>query len=104
MKLTEFLSMISEETVTLVARLARLALAPEETQRYTQELGKILQMIDQLAELDLSDKDIEMNLEHATLFRPDKHKANGTRKMLLSNAPQEEDGFFRVPKILDEGN
>jgi len=96
--------MISEETVTLVARLARLALAPEETQRYTQELSKILQMIDQLNALDLADNDFETKPEFPTLLRPDEHRSNGSRDILLSNAPQEEDGFFRVPKILDEGN
>lgn len=95
--------MISEETVTHVAKLARLSLTNEETRRYTQELGKILHLVDQLSELDLTDAALDVRPEHATLFRPDEVGAATSRDELMANAPQEEDGFFRVPKILDEG-
>jgi aspartyl-tRNA(Asn)/glutamyl-tRNA(Gln) amidotransferase subunit C len=94
--------MISEETVSHVAKLSRLALTPEETQRYTKELSKILEMVDQLSELDLSKEGLDVKPEHPTLFRPDEKRGDYSRDELLVNAPQEEDGFFRVPRILEE--
>ncbi len=96
--------MITEETVLHVAKLARLELTPEETHRYAQELSKILHLVDELADLDLSSSTLELVPEHPTLFREDKQTWNFDRQDLLSNTPEEENGFFRVPKILDEGN
>jgi aspartyl-tRNA(Asn)/glutamyl-tRNA(Gln) amidotransferase subunit C len=95
--------MITEETVSHVARLARLELSSEEISRYTQELGKILHLVDELSELDLSGSELETTAEQPTLFRADEAQKLFSREELLANAPQEEDGFFRVPKILDEG-
>ncbi len=96
--------MITEETVAHVAKLARLELTDDETKRYTQELSKILHLVDELAELDLSGSELDVVSEQPTLFRPDDRVWDFNRDELLSNAPQEENGFFRVPKILDEGN
>ncbi len=96
--------MITEETVTHVAKLARLALTPEETQQYAKELSKILDLVDQLNELDLASDTLAAMAGEATLYRPDEVAKPMDRDVLLSNAPQEEDGFFRVPQILDEGN
>lgn len=96
--------MITEETVLHVAKLARLELTSEETERYTQELSKILHLVDQLSELDLSGRHLEVQSEYPTLFRSDDTTWDFNREELLANAPQEENGFFRVPRILDEGS
>lgn len=93
---------ITQETVQHVAKLARLALTPEETERYTQDLGKILTLVEQLNELDLSDISVELQVNEPTVFRADEGKREFTRDELLANAPQEEEGFFRVPRILSE--
>jgi aspartyl-tRNA(Asn)/glutamyl-tRNA(Gln) amidotransferase subunit C len=96
--------MITEETVSHVAKLARLDLTPDETQRYTQELSKILHLVDELSELDLTGSELDVVPEHPTLFRDDTEIREYNREELMANAPQEEEGFFRVPKILDEGS
>lgn len=95
--------MITEETVSHVAKLARLELTSDEVARYAQELSKILHLVDELYELNLPEKELEIISEHPTLFRTDETKKLYEREELLSNAPQEEEGFFRVPKILDDG-
>jgi aspartyl-tRNA(Asn)/glutamyl-tRNA(Gln) amidotransferase subunit C len=77
---------ITKETVEHVAKLARLELTPDEVTRYTEDLGKILSLVEQLNELDLSQVDVALQVDEA----------------LLRNAPHEEDGFFRVPKILSD--
>lgn len=92
------------ESVAHVAKLARLELTPEETQRYTEDLNKILGMVEQLNELNLSDIAIELDVAQPTVLRPDQGIREFTRDELLANAPQEEDGFFRVPKILGDAS
>jgi aspartyl-tRNA(Asn)/glutamyl-tRNA(Gln) amidotransferase subunit C len=96
--------MISEQTVSHVAKLARLALTPEETQQYAQDLSKILELVDQLNELDLSGSPLDVAAEAPTNFRMDEAVSRYSRDVLLQNAPHEEEAFFRVPKILDEGS
>jgi aspartyl-tRNA(Asn)/glutamyl-tRNA(Gln) amidotransferase subunit C len=92
---------ITEETVKHVAKLARLALTPEETVQYAQELGKILGLIDQLSELDLNSENTSLKAAHPTLFREDIVKKEIDTETLLANAPQKENTFFRVPQILE---
>ena len=93
---------ITQETVQHVAKLARLELTPDEVQRYTQDLGKILSLVEQLNEVDLSQIELALQAEQPTVFREDKGVREFTRETLMANAPDEEDGFFRVPKILGD--
>lgn len=93
---------ITPETVEHVAKLARLELTAEETERYTQDLGKILKLVEQLNEVDLSQIEVGMDASTPTVFREDQSEREFSRDELLANAPHEEDGFFRVPKILGD--
>jgi aspartyl-tRNA(Asn)/glutamyl-tRNA(Gln) amidotransferase subunit C len=95
---------ITQETVQHVAKLARLELTPEETERYTQDLGKILSLVEELNEVDLSQVELDMDTSTETVFRADKSVREFTREELIKNAPSEEDGFFRVPKILGDSS
>ncbi len=96
--------MISEETVAHVAKLARLELTSNEIQAYSQDLSKILHLVDELSELDLANVQQGLNTEAPALLRADEVQKAFSREVLMTNAPQEESFFFRVPKILDEGN
>ncbi len=93
---------ISQETVQHVAKLARLELTPEESERYTQDLGKILTLVEELNQVDLSGIELGMDASTPTVFREDKALREFSREELMANAPHEEDGFFRVPKILGD--
>jgi len=93
---------ITQETVEHVAKLARLELTPDEAQRYTQDLGKIISLVEQLNEVDLSQVDVPLQSEQPTVFREDKSVREFSRDELMANATNEEDGFFRVPKILGD--
>lgn len=95
--------MITEDAVNHVAKLARLALSEEEVHRFTQDLSKILHLVDQLSELNLEDELQGPDVSHETRFREDARVVTYDRDELMRNAPFEEDGFFRVPRILEEG-
>ena len=92
--------MISKEEVKHVAKLARLELTDEEVEKYSKQLGDILRHVEQINEVDT--KGVEP-MPHAipvyNVMREDVVKYEETKEELLKNAPYEEDGFFRVPKI-----
>ena len=93
---------ITQETVQHVAKLARLELTPDEVERYTQDLGKILSLVEELNQADLSAIELGLQADQPTVFREDKGVREFTREELMANAPDVEDGFFRVPKILGD--
>ncbi len=92
--------MISKEDVKHVAKLARLELTEEETEKYSKQLGDILKYVEQMNEVDTTG--IEP-MPHAipiyNVMREDIVKYDETKDELMKNAPYEENGFFRVPKI-----
>ena len=92
---------ITAQTVDHVAGLARLALIPEERTRFASDLSNILALAKELGELDLNAVDMAQAHEESTVFRADAGERQFSRDELLANAPEEEDGFFRVPQILD---
>ena len=92
--------MISEKEVRHVAKLARLELTDEEVEKYSKQLGDILKYVEKMNEIDT--EGIEP-MPHAiplyNVMREDIVKYEETKEELMKNAPYEEDGFFRVPKI-----
>ena len=92
--------MISTDDVKHVAKLARLELTEEEIDKYSKQLGDILKYVEQMNEVDTTG--IEP-MPHAipvyNVMREDVVKYEQTKEEMLANAPFEEDGFFRVPKI-----
>ncbi|CAA9452156.1 MAG: Aspartyl-tRNA(Asn) amidotransferase subunit C @ Glutamyl-tRNA(Gln) amidotransferase subunit C [uncultured Rubrobacteraceae bacterium] len=92
--------MISEEEVRHVADLARLGLTDEEVKRMGGQLGAILESIDQIGELDLTDVPPTTNALNLTnVLRPDEpHQCLPTEEA-LSTAPDAVDDLFAVPRI-----
>ena len=92
--------MISTDDVKHVAKLARLELTDDEINKYSKQLGDILKYVEQMNEVDTTG--IEP-MPHAipvyNVMREDVVKYEQTKDELMANAPYEEDGFFRVPKI-----
>lgn len=92
--------MITKEQVQHVAKLARLELSPEEVNIYTEQISKILDYIDQLNEVNTDGiEPMTQPIPTVNVMREDIVKKVFDRNELLKNAPQEEQGFFRVPKI-----
>lgn len=91
---------ISREDVEYVAALARLELTEQETQEYTEQLNSILGYATMLEKLDT---DNVMPTAHAVplhnVLREDQVRDSINHEKALRNAPDGEEGFFRVPKI-----
>jgi aspartyl-tRNA(Asn)/glutamyl-tRNA(Gln) amidotransferase subunit C len=96
---------ITPEEVRRVARLARIHLEDDQVEPLRQDLESILTYVDQLAELDLSGVEPTTgagDLEAA--LRADEVVKTLSRQQVLANAPEQEDGMFRVPRIVEGGN
>ena len=89
------------EEVEHIARLARLELTEQEKERYSVQLGQILEYMEQLSKLDLKDVPPTSHiLPLKNVFREDVVKESLPQEEALRNAPQKEGGYFKVPKAL----
>jgi aspartyl-tRNA(Asn)/glutamyl-tRNA(Gln) amidotransferase subunit C len=86
-----------------VARLARLALSDDEVERYGTQLEALLAHVDDLKQLDTSDVAATAQvIESRNVTRPDVLVPCLSRDAVMAGAPQPQNGFFRVPKIIAE--
>ncbi len=93
---------IDRKTVEHVAKLARLELTGEEAARYEKQLGAILDYIAKLGTLDLSGVDPLVHAAEGTnVFREDAPRPSLTRDEALRNAPERNDDFFIVPRVVE---
>jgi aspartyl-tRNA(Asn)/glutamyl-tRNA(Gln) amidotransferase subunit C len=95
--------MVSEDEVRHVADLARLGLTADEVKKMSEELGVILESVEQIGKLDLSAVPPTANPSNSTnVFRPDEPDVPLQclpREEALSPAPEALDGLFAVPRI-----
>ena len=83
--------------------LARLELSDAELDRYTEQLGAVLDHADDVDALDLADVPPTAHpLPLVNVLRPDVVGPCADRDEVLAQAPSVEDGRFRVPAILGE--
>jgi aspartyl-tRNA(Asn)/glutamyl-tRNA(Gln) amidotransferase subunit C len=85
-----------------VAKLARLALTPEEKAKFAQQLGDVLHHIEQLQKVDVSGVE---PAAHAfpiyNVWAEDRAQPGLPREAALKNAPAQRDHLFAVPKVVE---
>lgn len=94
---------ITRQEVERVARLARLGLSDSEKEKMRAQLDAILSYVDKLNELETSDVEPTSHVIPMTnVFRDDSVTKSLSQEQALANAPDRQDAFFRVPRILEE--
>ena len=92
-------NIITDEIIDYVGILAKLELSLEEREEAKKDMGRMLDYIDKLGELDTTDVE---PLSHVfpveNVFREDVVTNGDERERILSNAPQEKEGMFVVPR------
>jgi aspartyl-tRNA(Asn)/glutamyl-tRNA(Gln) amidotransferase subunit C len=89
---------ITRAQVEHVARLAHLALSEEELERLGGQLDAILEAVGKVSELDLADIEPTSHpLDLVNVWREDEPRPSLPREQALANAPDIEEGFFKVP-------
>ncbi|MGC1380026.1 MAG: Asp-tRNA(Asn)/Glu-tRNA(Gln) amidotransferase subunit GatC [Candidatus Baltobacteraceae bacterium] len=89
--------------IRYVAKLASIALTEEEVERFGRQLGDLLGHVNALAELDIASVPATAQVvESRNVERDDSVKPCLDHEVVLSQAPQRQGRFFRVPRIIAE--
>jgi aspartyl-tRNA(Asn)/glutamyl-tRNA(Gln) amidotransferase subunit C len=93
---------VDKDTVRSIARLARLAVDEDQVAAMETELNALLSWVEQLQEVDVeSVPPMTSVVEQRLKMREDVVNDGGYADDLLKNAPQVEDHFFVVPKVVE---
>lgn len=96
---------LSEEDVRKVATLSRLTLSDEEVAHFAEQLSSVLDYVSKLAELDVEGVEPMAHAMDITNVLRDDEPADGLSvDAALTNAPQKDPPFFKVPKVIGEGS
>lgn len=91
--------------VAYIARLAKLDLSEEETVAFTQDLNQVLEYVAQLEKWDTTDVEPMYHpLPVYDALRADVPGESLSNEAAVANAPAEEDGQFRVPKVVESAH
>jgi aspartyl-tRNA(Asn)/glutamyl-tRNA(Gln) amidotransferase subunit C len=94
---------VDERLVKEIATLARLDLSPEEIEMFVSQFRDILDYVSILNEVDTEDlPPAYLSSTNKNQPRPDVIEASVPTNEFLSNAPQSERGYVKVPAILGE--
>lgn len=92
---------INDETIEYVGILAKLELSGEEKEQAKADMGRMLDYIDKLNELDTEDTEPMTHLFPVNnVFREDEVTNADIREDILKNAPGVKDGMFKVPRTV----
>ncbi|GJL65890.1 MAG: aspartyl/glutamyl-tRNA(Asn/Gln) amidotransferase subunit C [Nitrospirales bacterium] len=92
---------ISREEVEHIALLARLNIAEGEKELMSEQLSQILTFVNQLGDVDTEGIPLTATTsQQSNVLRDDVHVPSLTDEQATANAPQSEDGFLVVPKII----
>lgn len=95
-------NIISDETIEYVGILAKLDLSDEEKEQAKTDMGKMLDYIDKLNELDTSNVEPMSHVFPVNnVFREDVVVNGDHRDEIIKNAPAAKEGSFMVPKTVD---
>ena len=95
-------NIISDETIEYVGILAKLELSDEEKEQAKKDIGRMLDYVDKLNELDTSDVEPMSHVFPVhNVFREDVVTNGDEHEQTLANAPEAKDGAFKVPKTVE---
>lgn len=94
---------ITQQEVEKVAKLARLELTDIEKAAFAKQLSQILTHVETLKQYDTTGVEPTATaLGQVNVFRPDIARPSLPVERAMANAPESADGFFVVPKIIED--
>ena len=95
--------MLSKEDVLKIAKLSKLEFSENEIEKFRTDLNKIFDHMEELNNVDTSDVEPLFNvLDLKDVLRKDIVRDSGIKKDILKNAPNSDDEFIIVPKVVGE--
>ncbi len=93
---------VTVEKVRYIASLARLRFTEEEEARLAREMSEVLAYVAKLEELDTEGvPTLSHVLDTRNVFREDAARARISREEALRGAPEADNAYFRVPKVIE---
>ena len=95
---------LTKQQIEHIAKLARLELTDQELKKYGEQLSGVLNYIDKLKEVDVSQVEPTAQVTGLTnVWREDKVKdwPEDEIEIALKNAPELEDGQLKVKRIIE---
>jgi aspartyl-tRNA(Asn)/glutamyl-tRNA(Gln) amidotransferase subunit C len=93
---------LSDDQIRRIARLARIAIQPDETRDVADRLNRILSLIDQMQAVDTAGiEPMSHALDVLQRLRADEVTETDRRELYQSVAPAVEDGLYLVPKVIE---
>lgn len=94
---------ITIKDVEHIAKLAKLEFTDAEKEKFTHQMNKILDYMEKLNTLDTSSVEpLSHVIELSNVFRADEVKLGVSTEEALKNAPEKNEQFFKVPKVIGE--
>jgi len=94
---------VTKKDVEKIAELARLKFSDEEIESFTPQMNDILNYMEKLNELDTEQVEpLSHPIEQTNVFRNDELKASAQTKDALQNAPDKNEQYFKVPKVIQD--
>jgi aspartyl-tRNA(Asn)/glutamyl-tRNA(Gln) amidotransferase subunit C len=93
---------LSEDQVRRLARLARIAIRPEECEPVLERLNRVLALVDEMRKVDTAGVEAMAHpLDATQRLRPDVVTETDQRELYQSVAPAVEGGLYLVPKVIE---
>lgn len=92
---------LSREEIEKVALLARLEFTPDELGAFSEQLGSIVEFVDQLAQVNTDGvEEMAHPLDVHSVLRPDVLSAGLSREEALATSPSNDGECFQVPAVM----
>ncbi|MBR3697463.1 MAG: Asp-tRNA(Asn)/Glu-tRNA(Gln) amidotransferase subunit GatC [Clostridia bacterium] len=93
---------VNKKEIVHLAKLSNLYLSEEEIEKYAKDLTEIIDFASMINSVNTDEinETIAAN-ENFNVFRKDQVIPSMDRNLLLQNAPSQDDGMFRIPKVLN---
>ncbi|MCP3876094.1 MAG: Asp-tRNA(Asn)/Glu-tRNA(Gln) amidotransferase subunit GatC [Desulfobacteraceae bacterium] len=92
---------ISKDEVEKIAHLARLEIDDSQKEKMAEQLSNILQYIDKLKDVDVEGVKLSSGAAFMNnVLRPDVQKVSPGPDVTLANAPQRDEDFYVVPRVV----
>jgi aspartyl-tRNA(Asn)/glutamyl-tRNA(Gln) amidotransferase subunit C len=93
---------LTPDDVSRLARLARIAIEPEESGAVLDRLNRVLGLIDQMRAVDTTGiEPMSHALDVVQRLRPDEARDKNQRGLYQTVAPAVEEGLYLVPKVIE---
>ncbi|MDD8018520.1 MAG: Asp-tRNA(Asn)/Glu-tRNA(Gln) amidotransferase subunit GatC [Bacteroidota bacterium] len=92
---------VTIKDVENIAKLAKLEFTDEQKEKFLHQFNDILKYMEQLNSLDTSNVEpLSHVIELSNVFRADEVKPSTPTSEALKNAPEKNDKYFKVPKVI----